>query len=75
MILQSVQLKILLNFEELISTLEKEIQAAIDWFVSNKIIVNPEKFQAIVVKRNNKTKDSYSLNINQQVINSALKTM
>ena len=59
----------LLNFvddtiEELISTLEKESQAAIDWFVSNEMIVNPDKFQAIVFKRNNKMKYSYSLNIN-----------
>ena len=51
------------TIEELISTLEKESQGAIDWFVSNKIIV-PDKFRAIVVKRNNKMKDSYSLNIN-----------
>ena len=58
------------TIEELISTLEKESQAAIDWFVSNEIIVNPDKFQAIVVKRNNKMKDSYSLNMNQEVINS-----
>ena len=56
--------------EELISTLEKESQAAIDWFVSNEMIINPDKFQAIVTKRNNKMKDSYSLNINQEVINS-----
>ena len=34
------------------------------------MIVNPDKFQAIVVKRNSKLKDSYSLNINQEVINS-----
>ena len=58
------------TIEELISTLEKESQAAIDWFVLNEMIVNPDKFQAIVVKRNNKMKDSYSLNINQEVINS-----
>ena len=58
------------TIEELISTLEKKSQAAIDWFVSNEMIVNPDKFQAIVVKRNNKMKDSYSLNINQEVINS-----
>ena len=32
--------------------------------------VNPDKFQAIIVQRNNKMKDSYSLNINQEVINS-----
>ena len=58
------------TIEELISTLEKESQAAIDWFVLNEMIVNPDKFQAIVVKRNNKMKDSYSLNTNQEVINS-----
>ena len=58
------------TIEELISILEKESQAAIDWFVSNEMIANPDKFQAIVVKRNNTMKDSYSLNINQQVINS-----
>ena len=56
--------------EELISILEKESQEAIDWFVSNEMIATPDKFQAIVVKRNNKMKDSYSLNINQEVINS-----
>ena len=33
------------------------------------MIVNPNKFQAIVLKRNNKMKDSYLLNINQEVIN------
>ena len=58
------------TIEELISTLEKEIQAATDWFVSKEMAFNPDKFQAIVVKRNNKMKDSYSLNINQEVINS-----
>ena len=58
------------TIDELISTLEKESQAAIDWFVSNEMIVNPDKFQATAVKRNNKMKDSYSLHINQEVINS-----
>ena len=58
------------TIEELISTLEKESQAAIDWFVSNEMVANPVKFQAFVVKRNNEMKDSYSLNINQEVINS-----
>ena len=33
------------------------------------MIANPDKFQAIIVKRNNKMKDSYPLNINQEVIN------
>ena len=56
--------------EVLISTLEKERQVAIDWFVSNKMIANTDKFQAIVAKRNNKIKYSYYLNINHEVINS-----
>ena len=30
------------TIEELVSTLEKESQAAIDWFVSNEMIVNPD---------------------------------
>ena len=34
------------------------------------MIVNSDKFQGIVVKRNNKMKDFYSLNTNQEVINS-----
>ena len=34
------------------------------------MIVNPEKFEAIVVKKNTKMKDSYPLNINDLTINS-----
>ena len=56
--------------EELVSTLKKESEGAIDWFKSNEMIVNPNKFQAIIVKRNYKIKDSYPLNIKQEVINS-----
>ena len=32
------------TIEELTSTLEKESEAAINWFVSNEMIVNPDKF-------------------------------
>ena len=56
------------TIEGLISTLEKESQAAINWFVSNKIIINPDIFQAMVIEKNNKMKDSYSLNTNQEAI-------
>ena len=58
------------TIEELISALEKESQAVIDWFLSNEMIVNPDKFQAIGATRNNKMKDFYSLNIKKEVINS-----
>ena len=55
------------TIEELINTLRKENQASIDWFVSNEKIVIRDRFQAILVKRNNKTKDSYPVHINQEV--------
>ena len=57
------------TIENLISTLEEEIQAAIEWFKTNEMIVNPDKFQAIIIKKNPKMKDSYPLNINDQKIN------
>ena len=34
------------------------------------MIVNTDKFQAIVIKKNCRMKDSYALNINNQTINS-----
>ena len=34
-----------------ILTLEKDSQAAIDWFNIHKMIVNPDKFQVIVLKK------------------------
>ena len=34
------------------------------------MIVNPDKFQTIIVERNNKIKDSYPLNVNKEVIDS-----
>ena len=42
------------TIENLISTLETESEAAIDWFKLNEMIVNPEKFQVIVVKKKKK---------------------
>ena len=56
--------------EKPISTLEQDSQAAIDWFKIDEMIVNPDKFQAIVLKKNCRVKDSYALNINNQTINS-----
>ena len=58
------------TIENLISILEEENQAAIEWFKINKMIVNPDKFQAIIIKKNSKMKDSYPLNKNDQKINS-----
>ena len=58
------------TIENLISTLEEESQAAIEWFKMNEMIVNPDKFQAIIIKKNTKMKNAHPLNINDQKINS-----
>ena len=58
------------TIEKPISSLEQDSQTAIDWFKINKMIVNPDKFQAIIVKKNHRMKDFYALNINKQTINS-----
>ena len=63
------------TIEKLISTLEQDSQAAIDWFKINEMIVNPDKFQAIVVKKNCRMKDSYALNINNQTINQSINQL
>ena len=54
------------TIENLISTLEEESQAAIEWFKMNEMIVNPDKCQAIIIKRNSKMKAFYPLNINDE---------
>ena len=46
------------TIEKFISTLEQDSQAAIDWFKINEMIVNPDKLQANVVKKNCRIKDS-----------------
>ena len=56
--------------ESLLSALETERHAAIEWFKLNEMIVSPGKFQTIVVKKNAEMKDSYPLNINDVTINS-----
>ena len=53
------------TIKKLISTLEQDSKAAIDWFKVNEMILNPDKFQAIVGKKN-----FSALNINKQTINS-----
>ena len=40
------------TIEKLVSTLEQDSQAAIDWFKVNEINVNLDKFQAIPVMKN-----------------------
>ena len=47
--------------DDLITDLQKESDNAIDWFCSNEMAVNSDKFQSIIIKRFGKLKNSYQL--------------
>ena len=46
------------SVDDLVTDLKKESENAIDWFHSNKMVVNPDKFQSIIIKRLGKLKNS-----------------
>ena len=46
---------------ELIQILERESDNAINWFRNNDMIVNPDKFQAIIINRNPRDENTYTL--------------
>ena len=58
------------NLNELISTLEFESNIATQWFRDNSMIVNPEKFQAIIIDRKNQKNNPQILTIDGKEINS-----
>ena len=49
--------------------LEKESKSAIHWFKINDMIVNPDKFQTMILSFDKKEK-KYDLNINNSIISS-----
>ena len=53
------------NVGTLISILESESKIAIDWFETNKMIVNPGKFQSIIIdkKKQDHTKETFEIGI------------
>ena len=58
------------SVDDLITDLQKESENAIDWFCSNKMVVNLDKFQSIIVNMLGKLKDSYELSIDHHKVNS-----
>ena len=53
------------NIGTLISILESESNIAIDWFEANKMIVNPGKFQSIIInkKKQDHTKETFEIGV------------
>ena len=55
------------EMETLLDILEKESETARKWFKQNQMIVNPDKFQAMVLGRH-KQKEKINLNIDEAEI-------
>ena len=53
------------TLKELLPVLKSEYEAAISWLHNNKIIVNPNKFQAILLDK----RDSDNTNIEVKIVN------
>jgi len=52
---------------DLIKSLEKESNNAIEWLISNNMIVNPDKFQGIILGKNT-SEETYELKFDNNVI-------
>ena len=55
---------------KLIDTLESESNVAIDWFTKNEMIINPDKFQAIILDKKKSNLTNIPLSIDNQTIES-----
>ena len=51
-------------------TLESESNIAIDWFTKNEMIINPDKFQAIILDKKKSSLTNIPLTIDNQTIKS-----
>ena len=60
------------TINELINILQSESETAISWFQNNEMIVNPEKFQAIIINPKNGTRlpSKFTLRFNEYEIES-----
>ena len=51
------------NLNDLLRTLEKESESAVDWFRNNNMIANPDKFQAIIMNKRRENQITHKLKI------------
>ena len=47
------------NLNDLLRTLEKESESAVDWFSNNNMIPNADKFQAIIMNKRRENQITY----------------
>ena len=58
------------DLNQLLKLLEKENEVAIKWFSDNNMTVNPKKFQAIIINRQNRSNHNCCLTIHNAEIKS-----
>ena len=65
------------NLQNLIHLLESEYSVATKWFKDNKMIINPGKFQAIILdkKKNNHTQEIIKIDKNVAKVKSSVKLL
>ena len=56
------------TIQNLIALLETESNTAIEWFQNNKMMVNPGKFQAIIIDKKKKCHTKETLKIGDKII-------
>ena len=58
------------SMPDLVNTLEKETGVALSWLENNEMIANPEKFHAILLRKNQTNTSGEQININGKMIKS-----
>ena len=58
------------SMPDVVETLEKETEVALSWLENNEMIANPEKFHAILVRKNQRNTSGEPININGKMIKS-----
>ena len=51
------------NRKEILTTLSEESKSAVNWFKENMMIVNPDKFQSMILDKKDKNNESLKLDI------------
>ena len=58
------------SMPDLVRTLEKETEVALSWLENNEMMANPEKFHAILLRKNQTNTSGEPININGKMIKS-----
>ena len=58
------------NTDDFLKILKEESESAVQWLRENNMVVNPDKFQAMILQKGDKSNTNYALNIENITVNS-----